>query len=68
MALFHAQPTLTRGSLHYRLAIPGYQKHNTYGVGTFNPYHELRYLAPKIMADYAEKPSILYQYTNEYTR
>ena len=37
MALFHAQPTLPRGSLHYRLATPGYQKRNTYGVETFNP-------------------------------
>ena len=35
MALFHAQPTLTRGSLHYRLATPGYQKRNTYGVEIF---------------------------------
>jgi len=34
MALFHANHTLTRGSLHYRLATPGYQKHNTYGVET----------------------------------
>ena len=32
MALFHAQHTLTQGSLHYRLATLGYQKHNTYGV------------------------------------
>ncbi len=32
MALFHAQSTLPRGSLHYRLATLGYQKHNTYGV------------------------------------
>ena len=32
MALFHAQPTLTQGSLHYRLAALGYQKRNTYGV------------------------------------
>ena len=34
MALFHAQHTLTQGSLHYRLATLGYQKHNTYGVDT----------------------------------
>ena len=32
MALFHAQHTLTQGSLHYRLATLGYQKRNTYGV------------------------------------
>ena len=68
MALFHAQPTLTRGSLHYRLATPGYQKHNTYGVGTFNPYHELRNLAPKIMMNCAEKPSVLCRYSNECMR
>ena len=36
-ALFHKNHTLTRGSLHYRLAILGYQKHNTYGVETLNP-------------------------------
>ena len=35
MALFHAQHTLPQGSLHYRLATLGYQKHNTYGVETF---------------------------------
>ena len=35
MALFHAQHTLTQGSLHYRLATLGYQKLNTYGVDTF---------------------------------
>ena len=34
MALFHAQHTLTQGSLHYRLATLGYQKRNTYGVET----------------------------------
>ncbi len=33
-ALFHAKHTLTQGSLHYRLATLGYQKHNTYGVET----------------------------------
>ena len=32
MALFHAQPTLTQGSLHYRLATLGYQKYNAYSV------------------------------------
>ena len=37
MALFHAQYTLTQGSLHYRLATLGYQKCNTYGVETFIP-------------------------------
>ena len=37
MALFHANHTLPQGSLHYRLATLGYQKRNTYGVGTFNP-------------------------------
>ena len=35
MALLHTQHTLTQGSLHYRLATLGYQKHNTYGVETF---------------------------------
>ena len=35
MALFHANHTLTQGSLHYRLATLGYQKHNTYGVEIF---------------------------------
>ena len=35
MALFHANHTLTQGSLHYRLATLGYQKHNTYGVDTY---------------------------------
>ena len=35
MALFHANHTLTQGSLHYRLATLGYQKRNTYGVETF---------------------------------
>ena len=34
MALFPANHTLTQGSLHYRLATLGYQKHNTYGVET----------------------------------
>ena len=33
-ALCHAQHTLTQGSLYYRLATLGYQKRNTYGVGT----------------------------------
>ena len=35
MALFHANRTLTQGSLHYRLATLGYQKRNTYGVDMF---------------------------------
>ena len=35
MALFPTQHTLTQGSLHYRLATLGYQKHNTYGVETY---------------------------------
>ena len=35
MALFHAQHTLTQGSLHYRLATLGYQKRNPYGVRQF---------------------------------
>ncbi|MEZ7712842.1 hypothetical protein, partial [Segatella salivae] len=34
MVLFHAQHTLTQGSLHYRLATLGYRNRNTYGVGT----------------------------------
>ena len=36
MALFLANHTLTQGSLHYRLATLGYQKHNTYGVEIYN--------------------------------
>ena len=55
MALFHAQPTLTRGSLHYRLATLGYQKRNTYGVETFISYHDSHFFAPEFMVDYAEK-------------
>ena len=39
MALFHAQHTLTQGSLRYRLATLGYQKHNTYGVEKFILIH-----------------------------
>ena len=34
MALFHANHTLTQGSLHYRLATLGYRNRNTYGVET----------------------------------
>ena len=36
MALFHANHTLTQGSLHYRLATLGYQKRNTDGVEIYN--------------------------------
>jgi len=32
MALVHANHTLTQGSLHYRLATPGYQTYNAYSV------------------------------------
>jgi len=39
MALFHANHTLTQGSLHYRLATLGYQKRNTDGVETFISKH-----------------------------
>ena len=53
MALFHAQHTLTQGSLHYRLATLGYQKRNTYGVEMCNPQHELRFLVSEFMMDYA---------------
>ena len=53
MALFHTQHTLTQGSPHYRLATQGYQKRNTYGVGTFIPQHELRYFASKFIANSA---------------
>ena len=35
MALFHANYTLTQGSLHYCLVTLGYQKRNTYGVEMF---------------------------------
>ena len=35
MALFPTNHTLTQGSLHYRLATLGYQKHNTYGVDMY---------------------------------
>ena len=31
-ALFHAQHTLTQGSLHYRLATLGYKMRNAYSV------------------------------------
>ena len=32
MALFHANYTLTQGSLHYRLATLSYQTYNAYSV------------------------------------
>ena len=35
MALFHAQHTLTQGSLHYRLATLGYQRYNAYSVAKY---------------------------------
>ena len=44
MALFHAQHTLTQGSLHYRLATQGYRKRNTDGVETFFLYSCSRFL------------------------
>ena len=44
MALFPANHTLTQGSLHYRLATLGYQKHNTYGVEMCISYHDSRFL------------------------
>ena len=53
MALFPTNHTLTQGSLHYRLATLGYQKRNAYGVETFNPQHELRFLVSEFMMDYA---------------
>ena len=53
MALFPTQHILTQGSLHYRLATLGYQKRNTYGVGTFTPQHELRFLMSEFMVNYA---------------
>ena len=53
MALFPTQHTLTQGSLHYRLATLGYQKHNTYGVETFFLYPCSRFLAFEFMADCA---------------
>ncbi|MBF1561666.1 MAG: hypothetical protein HXO11_11020 [Prevotella salivae] len=52
-ALFPIQHALTQGSLHYRLATLGYQKRNTYGVETFKPQHELRFLVSEFMMDYA---------------
>ena len=41
MALFHAQHTLTQGSLHYRLTSLGYQKYNAYNVEKFTLIHYL---------------------------
>ena len=51
MALFHTNHTLTQGSLHYRLATLGYQKHNTYGVETCILYSCSRFLTFDFMAD-----------------
>ena len=42
-ALFHANHVLTQGSLHYRLATLGYQKHNTYGVEMYLFWYNLFY-------------------------
>ena len=50
MALFSSKYTRTQGSLHYRLATLGYQKHNTYGVETFFLYSCSRFLAFEFMA------------------
>ena len=55
MALFHANYTLTQGSLHYRLATLGYQKRNTYGVDTFFLYCDSYFFVPIFIADCAEK-------------
>ena len=49
MALFPTNHTLTQGSLHYRLATLGYQKRNTYGVGTCILYPCSRFLAFEFM-------------------
>ncbi|MBF1534023.1 MAG: hypothetical protein HXN98_09795 [Prevotella salivae] len=35
MALFHANHTLTQGSLRYRLATLGYQRYNAYSVDSY---------------------------------
>ena len=35
MALFHAQHTLTQGSLRYRLPTLGYQRYNAYSVAKY---------------------------------
>ena len=42
-ALFPTSHTQTQGSLHYRLATLGYQKHNTYGVEEYNSSYNLRH-------------------------
>ena len=52
-ALFPTNHTLTQGSLHYRLATLGYQKHNTYGVETFFLYSCSRFLTFEFMANCA---------------
>ena len=54
MALFHANHTLTQGSLHYRLATLGYQKHNTYGVETYISRCDIFRLRHDSMAFHAE--------------
>ncbi|MBW4866091.1 hypothetical protein KZY75_08760 [Prevotella salivae] len=43
MVLFPANNLLTQGSLHYRLATLGYQKHNTYGVEEYYSSYNLRH-------------------------
>ena len=53
MALFPSKHIRTQGSLHYRLATLGYQKRDTYGVGTFFLYPCSRFLAFEFMADRA---------------
>ena len=55
MALFPTNNMLTQGSLHYRLATLGYQKHNTYGVETCILYPCSRFLVFEFMVDCAEK-------------
>ena len=49
MALFPSKHIRTQGSLHYRLATLGYQKRNTYGVGTCILYPCSRFLAFEFM-------------------
>ena len=48
MALFHANHTLTQGSLHYRLATLGYRKRNTYGVEACILVYHFRYFMPLV--------------------
>ena len=61
MALFPTNHTLTQGSLHYRLATLGYQKHNTYGVGMCILYPCSRFLVFEFMADYSKKAQHLWR-------